>query len=189
MLVTDKNSNLPEGGRGGDAKVAGDGIAIAGNGGRGGSLGCGSGGHGGGAEISNDGVSSGIAIGGDGGDAGRKGRPALGAASSLEKILDNNFLRFVDLTDQYGILWPGRGGDSYTAIVNVNGREYTLNVLLRLIEIWEPNVIDTVDEYELQDHESWWKKAMVLFPDITERSMTHVRECEKGLKLNPYKDE
>jgi len=69
-----------QGGRGGNAKVDGSGIAIGGIGGRGGSPGSGSGGAGGNAEVKGNG----LAMGGEGGEAGQIDRGGNGGRSPLE---------------------------------------------------------------------------------------------------------
>lgn len=70
-----------QGGDGGKATVNGSGIAIGGNGGRGGDKNCGSGGKGGKAIVNGNGY----AAGGEGGDSGRTdGLPAKGGRSPRE---------------------------------------------------------------------------------------------------------
>jgi len=171
--------HLPRGGHGGSGQVAGDGgKAIGGDGGRGGDAGYGNGGDGGGASLHGTGVS----IGGDGGDAGRIGRPALGARSTCERpdVRSGPFgpILLLSAVDAYGILVPGRGGDGGIAFIEHNGREYCLNVLLRLLEIWHPKMIDVVDGFGASSPQEWWDRAIRSFPFVCERAMEHMRTCE-----------
>lgn len=170
----------PRGGHGGSVEITGgSGRAIGGPGGRGGDEGFGRGGDGGGGTHSGGGTS----IGGGGGDAGRLGRPALGAASSLEQSseffgrppgLSNSSLD----VDCYGIYWPGRGGDSYEAEIEVRGRLYSINVILRLFRIWENDAIDCVDLMGPRSPQEWWGCAVSRFPDLCGRAISHMKSCE-----------
>lgn len=176
----DKNS-LPRGGNGGSVIALGqEGNAIGGRGGRGGSLGFGQGGHGGGGILKGNGT----IIGGDGGDAGRSGRPALGAPSTLERTEYHTFTNIPGTTDDYGIYWPGRGGDSHTAFIEHDERQFCINVLLRLIRIWNNSIIDAIDEFNFQTEQQWWNKAVVLFPDVTRKAIDHMIYCEDIAKVN-----
>lgn len=88
-----------QGGKGGDAKVGGSGIAVGGKAGGGGPPGAESGGSGGNAEVQG----SGIAIGGDGGEAGQVDRGGRGGRSPLERaeelgLLDEGIRRVLLLT-------------------------------------------------------------------------------------------
>ena len=174
-MGTNNKTRLPRGGHGGSVKISGNmGVAIGGRGGRGGAYGCGSGGDGGGAEIHG----SGAAIGGDGGDAGRHGRPALGAASTLERLPEQGGWGLNSFVDDYGILQPGKGGDSYIAYIEFEGRQYCMNILLQLIRIWDTSMIDVVDDYQLENEQGWWDIAVSLFPENTHKAMAHMRDCE-----------
>lgn len=86
-------------------------------------------------------------------------------------------------TDDYGIYYLGRGGDSHDAYVQHAGRTLSMNVLLRLLQIWRDEVIDRVDEYDLQDEQSWWDKACELFPDETARAVEHMRYWEDEVSM------
>jgi hypothetical protein len=124
-------------------------------------------------------VKSGVVIGGDGGDAGRHGRPTLGAPSTLERdIAGLDDWPLADLVDEYGILWPGRGGDSGEAYVEVDGRAYKLNVLLKLVRIWQNDLIDRTDAFEPRTPQDWWERAQLLDPDTCSRAMAHMIYCE-----------
>lgn len=179
----------PRGGHGGSVEIIGDsGIAVGGNGGRGGSPGYGRGGDGGGGTHSG----SGFVRGGDGGDAGRPARPALGAASTM-CFTDSFWLSLPGITDVYGIPQPGKGGDSHIEVVHHDGYRYCLNILLRLLQgpipeiINRPDIIDAVDEKGvsagIQTGQEWWDLAVKYFPIETSRAMSHMRECE-GNKPN-----
>lgn len=175
---------LPSGGHGGSAVVRGkNGIALGGRGGRGGNIPGTSGGTGGSATVNGDGV----AIGGDGGDAGRSGRPSIGAPSVIERTLvsDHASLFLQTLVDEYGILTPGRGGDGGFATIMSDGREYSLNVLLKLLRIWCNEIIDTVDDLALETPQNWWDAANVRFPEECGRALAHVRSCEDHSDLPP----
>jgi hypothetical protein len=175
MVVMDNKTDFPRGGHGGSVKITSNtGIAVGGCGGRGGGYDCGSGGDGGG------GVHHGLAmaIGGDGGDAGRHGRPALGAPSALERLLGKRSLGLEDPVDSYGILQPGRGGDSYYATIEVDGRCYSLNILLRLLQIWDSSIIDKIDDLEPANEQEWWNKTVLFFPEMAQKAMAHIQYCE-----------
>lgn len=168
---------LPRGGHGGSTEVRGNsGIAIGGRGGRGGNVPGAIGGDGGGGVHKGGGTS----IGGDGGDAGRLGRPTLGAPSTCERMLDSDWsaILLANSVDEYGILVPGRGGDSGLATILSDGRPYTLNVLLKLLRIWRNEIIDTVDELAPGSPQAWWDLAFELFPKECGRALAHMRECE-----------
>lgn len=92
-----------QGGRGGSAKVGGNGVAIGGLGGRGGVPGGGSGGAGGDAEV----VGDGFAMGGEGGEAGQADRGGRGGRSPLEILGIPN----QQLPDGRWLWEFGRGGD------------------------------------------------------------------------------
>lgn len=179
---------LPRGGNGGSVEVRGkSGIAIGGRGGRGGDVPGTDGGDGGGG--THDG--GGVAIGGDGGDAGRSGRPALGAPSTSEHMLEFGWARvlLLESVDEYGILFLGRGGDGGVATIVSDGREYILNVLLKLIRIWRNEIIDTIDELAAETPQAWWDAANARFPDECRRALSHMRECEDHPDrppLSPY---
>ncbi len=176
----------PRGGHGGSAEIiGGSGIAVGGNGGRGGSSGFGRGGDGGGGKH----YGSGYVRGGDGGDAGRPARPALGALSSMCYLEKDNFaLSLPGINDIYGIPQPGKGGDSYTAYVIHDGYEYSLNILLNLIRtpvpniINKPEIIDAIDELGVvvgvKTEQEWWDLAVEKFPEETSKVMCHMRICE-----------
>ena len=92
-----------QGGRGGSAKVGGNGIAIGGLGGGAGAPGGGSGGSGGDAEV----VGDGFAMGGEGGEAGQADRGGRGGRSPFEILGIPN-----DQLPDGRWLWEiGRGGD------------------------------------------------------------------------------
>ncbi|WP_171209553.1 MULTISPECIES: hypothetical protein [unclassified Ruegeria] len=168
---------FPRGGHGGNVEVEGnEGIAIGGRGGRGGNVPGAVGGGGGGSRH----IGGGIAIGGDGGDAGRRGRPTLGAASTLEKTLGSTFTltNLENIVDAYGIILPGRGGDSGFAVVEFDGREYSLNVLLKLIRIRHNSIIDEIDMKDPGSPQRWWDEASKCFPEETAWAMAHMRKCE-----------
>lgn len=168
---------LPRGGRGGSAEIQGQvGTAIGGSGGRGGDVPGAKGGDGGNAIQ----IGPGVAIGGDGGDAGRLGRPTLGAPSVSERLLDSDRAHFLLATqvDCYGILMIGRGGDSGEATVVFEERSYSLNVLLKLLRIWQNEIIDIVDHLGPTSPQAWWETAYANFPNQCERAMAHMRKCE-----------
>lgn len=174
----------PRGGHGGSVTIHGkSGIAEGGHGGRGGAQGYGKGGDGGCGTH----YGGGYARGGDGGDAGRPARPALGAPSTL--CYGKTFwLSLPGMQDIYGIPQPGKGGDSYTAYVNVDGYEYCLNILLQLLRgpipkiVQNQNIIDLIDEAGvdagIRTEQEWWDLAVKLFPNETNAVMDHVRKCE-----------
>ena len=109
--MSDRNSG--QGGRGGNAKV-GVGLAIAGQGGKGGPIGCGNGGDGGSAEVS----VNGIAIGGNGGDAGQaNGVGGKGGASTLGPILKAFGIPNIRLANGDWLYDAGKGGDGASARV------------------------------------------------------------------------
>lgn len=175
---------LPRGGHGGSTEIRGDkGIAIGGRGGRGGNVPGAVGGDGGGGVHEGAGTS----IGGDGGDAGRFGRPTLGAPSTCERILDSGWSTFLLETsvDEYGILVPGRGGDSGQATIEYAGRPYCLNVLLKLLRIWRNEIIDKVDELAPNSPQAWWDLAISMFPEECGRALAHMRACEDHLVQPP----
>jgi hypothetical protein len=91
------------GGRGGNAKVTGSGMAIGGRAGRGGSPGTGRGGDGGSAEVGGDG----FALGGEGGEAGQPNRAARGGRGPAEVLGMPKIL----LPDGRRLWDVGRGGD------------------------------------------------------------------------------
>ncbi len=174
MLERDK---FPRGGHGGSSEVRGNsGTAIGGRGGRGGNVRGAKGGDGGGGHHEGDGT----IIGGDGGDAGRLGRPTLGAPSTCERMLHTDWSSILLATsvDEYGILLPGRGGDSGQAEIVSDGRSYSLNVILKLLRIWRNEIIDTVDELAPSSPHAWWDLATEMFPKESERALAHMRECE-----------
>jgi hypothetical protein len=179
---------LPRGGHGGSAEVRGNrGAAIGGRGGRGGNVPGAVGGDGGGGVHEGEGAS----IGGDGGDAGRFGRPTLGAPSTLERLRDTDWFGIVlaNSVDEYGILIPGRGGDGGEATIVSDGRLYSLNVLLKLLRIWRNEIIDVVDELAPRSPQEWWDLAVQTFPKECDRALTHMRECEDHTDLtarSPY---
>ena len=187
LAVEAAMAEKPRGGHGGSVTVFGSsGKAIGGRGGRGGDEGFGRGGDGGGGDHSHGGTS----IGGDGGDAGRLGRPALGAASTLER--ESEFkdsiswkISLATSVDEYGIMWPGRGGDSYEAQILFNERIYSLNVILRLIRIWESHVIDCIDLMGPENEQEWWNLAERHFPQLCERVIAHMRACEDNPEQSP----
>lgn len=174
----------PRGGHGGSVEIiGGPGIAEGGNGGRGGAPGCGRGGDGGGGTH----FGAGYVRGGDGGDAGRPARPALGAASAMPHA-DSALIDLLGLTDIYGIPQPGKGGDSYTAYVTRDGREYCLNVLLQLLRgpipkiVDNPEIIDVIDalgvERGIKTEQEWWDLAVEKYPEETAEVMAHMRISE-----------
>ena len=185
--MADRNK-LPRGGHGGSIEVRGKrGIAIGGRGGRGGNVPRAVGGDGGG------GVHEGnaTAIGGDGGDAGRFGRPTLGAPSTCERMLESSWAGILlsNSVDEYGILYVGRGGDSGHAEIEYGGRLYSLNVLLKLLRIWRNETIDAVDFLLPESPQEWWNLACEMFPEECERAMAHMRKCEdypSGPFQSPY---
>lgn len=186
--ATVAQSELPRGGHGGSVVINGDGTAVGGRGGRGGDLGCGQGGDGGGG-VAEGTTGSLKAIGGDGGDAGRLGRPTLGAPSPLEQdearddFMDEIYLkRFVD---EYGILLSGRGGDGGQAWVEHDGREYCLNVLLKLMRIWQNEAIDIIDDYGEATSQAWWNRVRACYPELAERAVQHMIQCEDNTDTAP----
>ncbi|WP_306151413.1 hypothetical protein [Roseovarius sp. MMSF_3281] len=177
------------GGRGGNAKVVGQGTAVGGIGGKGGALGIG--GDGGSAEV----VGNGLAIGGDGGDAGYPFRPALGAPSVMERqktLLGQDFSNDRTAIDKYGLIHIGRGGDSYECEVSFDDRKYPLNVLLRLLRIWDENILVDVDTTNPDCPQDWWNTAVDRHPELAFKAMEHIRYCEDHAMLeglpprNPY---
>jgi hypothetical protein len=183
VVATQSDDELPRGGHGGDAIIVdGPGIAVGGNGGRGGAKGYGQGGDGGRA-ISGPAkvLGPGLVKGGDGGDAGRPWRPALGAQSPLASV-ESFSNSFPGKTDIYGIPQPGKGGDSYIAYIEWNGRKYCMNILLQLIQLSKPSIIDRVDEMaadlKITAEQDWWNLAIKEFPEETEQVMAHMRTCE-----------
>ena len=177
------NKNPPRGGHGGSVEIIGAGVADGGNGGRGGAPGHGQGGDGGGGRHHG----SGYARGGDGGDAGRPARPALGAVSTMCHT-DASWLQIPGMTDIYGIPQPGKGGDSYTAYVNHEGRKYCFNILLQLLNGPIPDIIDNTEIIDIIDEtgringitteQEWWDSAVRKFPAETAKVMAHMRNCE-----------
>lgn len=168
---------LPRGGHGGSVEVRGErGIAIGGRGGRGGNIPGATGGNGGG--VIHEG--GGIAIGGDGGDAGRLGRPTLGGPSPAERMLDSDWANILlaSSIDEYGILIPGRGGDGGQSTIYSDGRSYSLNVLLKLLRIWNDEVINAIDELSPPTAQAWWDLAAERFPQECAEALAHMRECE-----------
>jgi hypothetical protein len=100
--VSQHTSGTPGGGRGGNARVGGSGVAVGGLGGRGGAPGSGSGGDGGSAEVNGDG----FAMGGEGGEAGQGDRGGRGGRGPLEVLgLPNQ-----QLPDGRWLWDVGRGG-------------------------------------------------------------------------------
>lgn len=154
----------PRVGHGGSVEMHGDkDIAVGGRGGRGGNVPGATGGDGGGGVHRGPGTS----IGGDGGDAGRMGRPTLGAASPLERQLGTWYANVCE-RDRYGFLVPGRGGDSGQAEVVCGGRAYSLTVLLKLLRLWRDEVVDAVDDLTPDGPQAWWDFAVAMFPDECE---------------------
>lgn len=99
-----------QGGRGGNASVAGNGTAIGGRGGGGGISG--KGGDGGNAHI--DG--SGFAMGGEGGEAGQKDRGGKGGRGPLHVLMEDHPKEFKEISEKFGITEDmakeiGKGGD------------------------------------------------------------------------------
>lgn len=176
MAEMDDKKHFPRGGNGGSITITGPtGTAIGGYGGRGGASGYGRGGDGGGGKHS----SPGTAIGGNGGDAGRPHRPALGGASGLERSPDIISTWGAALpTDIYGIFQHGSGGDSYESTIEVRGRAYSFNILLRLLQIWEHSILDTIDDLEHTNEQDWWDKACFHFPEKTKKAIDHMTYCE-----------
>lgn len=183
-MANDKH--YPRGGHGGSVEIiGGPGIAEGGNGGRGGALGCGQGGDGGGGTHFGGGYSRG----GDGGDARRTCRPALGARSSM-CYGDPSWLDLPRMADIYGIPQPGKGGDSHTAYVSHEGRQYCLNILLQLLDGYAPKlavipgIIDSIDaigyERGISTEQRWWDLAVEKYPEETAKVVAHVRASEEG---------
>lgn len=187
VVMSDRDC-LPRGGRGGSVEVRGkEGIALGGKGGRGGNVRGAVGGDGDGGIHFGDGIS----IGGDGGDAGRYGRPTLGAPSTCEHKQATDWSNALLRTsvDEYGILIPGRGGDSGSATIVSEGRVYSLNVLLKLLRIWRNEIIDHVDGLSPETPQEWWDSAKLRFPTECGRALAHMRECEDHpdrSPLSPY---
>lgn len=180
------NKHSPRGGHGGSVEVIGEsGTAEGGNGGRGGAEGHGQGGDGGGGKH----YGSGYSRGGDGGDAGRPARPALGARSGL-CYTDSSWLDIPGMTDIYGIPQAGKGGDSQTAHVFYEGRQYCLNILLQLLDGYAPKlavipgIIDSIDaigyERGISTEQRWWDLAVEKYPEETAKVVAHVRASEEG---------
>lgn len=171
--LTRKKSHHGTGARGGNATVGGSGVAIGGQGGRNGNTG--QGGAGGDSYVAGDGY----ARGGDGGDGGITGRPALGAPSPLSY----GATHIDSLSDEFGIPQPGKGGDSYLSTIHHDGRDYSLNILLRLLNgplpaiVNRPEVLDIVDaEFARRGcsgQQTWWELASMLFPNETATAIGH----------------
>lgn len=105
--ISDGKPELGRGGRGGNAKISGNGVAIGGRGGRGGVPGSAFGGDGGNAEV----IGDGFALGGEGGEAGQANRGGRGGRSPFE-VLGIPNQQFPDGS----WLWDkGRGGDGGVA--------------------------------------------------------------------------
>lgn len=178
------NKHYPRGGHGGSVEIiGGPGIAEGGNGGRGGAPGHGQGGDGGGGTL----IGSGYMRGGDGGDAGRPARLALGAASTMCYVPPLLF-GVAEFTDIYGIPQPGKGGDSHTAYVTHEGRQYCMNILLQLLRgpvpkiVDNPDIIDAIDalgfERGIKTEQEWWNLAVEKYREETAKVMAHMRHCE-----------
>ncbi len=116
QIMQGQNAIFTIGGKGGDAKAIGGGIAIGGNGGPGGGYGGGNGGDGGNVKALGQGST---VIGGDGGGGVRAdGRGGKGAASSLRKLPLKTLQRF-GLTGNENY---GAGSDA------PNSREYNRRI-------------------------------------------------------------
>lgn len=186
-MVSDKH--YPRGGHGGSAEIVGNsGIAVGGNGGRGGAPGCGQGGNGGSAHCSDDtNCITAYVRGGDGGDAGRPARPSLGGVSPL-CYMDLPLLHLPGMTDIYGIPQPGKGGDSHLAYIEHQGRRYCFNIILQLLTGPVPKIVDNLEiidaidalghERDITTSQGWWDLAVEKYPEETEKVMAHVRACE-----------
>ena len=179
-------SFLP-GGRGGNARIEGKkAIAIGGKGGRGGTLEGGPAGDG--MSVSIDAGGADFAVGGNGGEGGRPWRPALGGLAYpyfIDPLSPNSSEEFpvaYNLTDIYGLVVPGRGGDSGHAVVEYDGRSYSMNVLLCLTDLWTPGLIDDIDNQHPRSPQDWWDLAVQKYPDDTKRAMSHMKLCEDRLK-------
>lgn len=160
------------GGRGGDASVGGNGVAIGGRGGRSG-LG-GLGGVGGSAKVSGDGM----AIGGDGGDSGTPWRPALGAPSPMERSREMGIPSWPDMPrDEFGFFLVGRGGGGgdVDARVLVDGRDHPLLPLTMLLRLWAPNVLDAADAKRPNGPQAFWDTVTQLDSAVASAAEEHVR--------------
>lgn len=146
-----KEAPPPEGGRGGNASVAGNGQAIGGKGGRAGDLG--NGGHGGNARVEG----SGTAIGGDGGEGAHSWRPSLGGNIGLRHLQNESFIKLLP-RDEFGLVSVGRGGTGGdpNIKINVSGHELPLVPMLRLLELWEPEALAQLDQHKDQTAQERW---------------------------------
>lgn len=176
------------GGRGGSASVAGNGVAIGGQGGRGGLSG--SGGDGGSSEVRG----SGVAVGGSGGDAGVPWRPVFGGASPLERYSVNPMLRDDLPKDELGMVSVGRGGASgnIAAVVQTELGTMRLLDLLMLINLWSPATIDELDQLKPDNEQDFWELLERKYPDLADRAKRHVIDSlhakrEGKPPPNPYK--
>lgn len=167
------NVARPKGGRGGDASVEGAGNAMGGRGGRAGDLG--HGGRGGDASV----VGTGTAIGGDGGDGASSWRPALGAASAAERLLQKGGLAHHLPRDQFGLIEAGRGGaGGFTnQTIKVDNRDYPFLPMLLLLRLWYPEVLIALDSMQPDDSQNGWDLAKTRFPEETTRIEIFVGEC------------
>ncbi len=92
------------------------------------------------------------------------------------------------MTDTYGIPQFGKGGDSRVAYVIYEGRQYCLNILLRLMSshipqiVSKPQIIDYIDDLAkkngIQNDQDWWDLAIKNYPAETEKVMAYMRICE-----------
>lgn len=167
-----KEPTFGQGGRGGNATVGGNGVAVGGRGGRAGTGG--NGGYGGGAHVGGDG----LAIGGDGGDAGVSWRPALGAPSTIARFPNLGF-GIPHKRDPFGFFVVGRGGagGDIHATVDVNGRSVPLLPLLELLRVWKPSLIDQADSSRPSGPQEFWNKVTRLDREIAQAAVGHVLHC------------
>lgn len=166
------SANEVRGGKGGDASVGGNGVAIGGRGGRSG-LG-GVGGDGGGGHVSGDGM----AMGGDGGDAGTPWRPALGAPSPMERLREMGMGAWPDMPrDEFGFFVVGRGGNGgdVEARVSVDGRDYPLLPLTMLLRLWAPDTLEAADATRPDGAQAFWSTVTRLDHAVASAAEEHVR--------------
>ncbi len=162
------------GGTGGNATVSGNGVAVGGIGGRAG-LG-GVGGRGGDANVQGDG----FAVGGAGGDAAVPWRPAMGGSSSAESLFCTHPSDWAILPkDDYGFVELGRGGFGgfHTSTIRVADQMLPIEPLLRFLNYWAPEVIDSADRAKPKDIEAFWEAVRRINPSAASAAEAHVAKC------------
>lgn len=160
------------GGQGGSASVGGNGVAIGGRGGMGGTGG--HGGQGGGSHVQGHG----LAIGGDGGDAGVPWRPSLGAPSTIARFPSLGF-GIPHERDEFGFYVVGRGGagGDLSATVLVDGHSIPLLPLLELLRLWAPAIIERADSTRPSGPQEFWETVTRLDPTTAKAAVDHARHC------------